>query len=429
MTSNQVEKEQVMKLRDDARYIIDQSIQAVLPDTAVRKTLEQEKIDGKIHVIAVGKAAWRMAKAAIDTLGDAFVGGVVLTKYGHSLGEIAGMEILEAAHPIPDQNSLDGTDKILSYVQSIPEDENIVFLLSGGGSALFEKPRKGLTLDDLKDINQQLLESGASIVEINTIRKHLSEVKGGRFAATCSPRFIQSIILSDVVGNRVDTIASGPAYPDSSTSEETRQIIAKYRLDLPEKAMIAIQDETPKELENVKTTVIGSVEILCQEAEMQAQALGYHTKMLSTSIEEEASSVGMEMGELARRILSGEENIPLPCAIIAGGEPVVTIKGDGMGGRNQELALSAAFPIEGLSNVVIASVGSDGTDGPTDAAGGMVDGGSLGRIKMGQQNAQRLLDNNDSYKALETSGDLIFTGPTGTNVNDVILVLIDEVIA
>ncbi|MBM4761331.1 glycerate kinase [Bacillus sp. B15-48] len=415
-----------MRLRDDAIDIIKKSIQEVLPDNAVKKALKQEDIKGNVHVIAIGKAAWRMAQAAVEMLGNQFMGGMVLTKYGHSLGQIDKMEILEAGHPVPDQQTLEGTEKILEYVESIPEHEAIVFLISGGGSSLFEKPLLNNSIEELESVNVQLLRSGANIVEMNTVRKHLSAVKGGRFAQVCYPRAIYSIILSDVLGNRVDTIASGPTCPDTSTVEEALKIVEKYQLTLSETSLQAITIETPKSLENVKTIMIGSVEILCQEAEKIARSLGFHTKLLSSSIEDEASLVGKDFGELAKRIVAGQEDIPLPCAIIAGGETVVTIKGNGKGGRNQELALSAAFPISGLGDVVFLSVGSDGTDGPTDAAGGMVDGGSLSRMQESGSDIQSLLENNDSYHALKSSGDLIFTGPTGTNVNDLMMLLIDK---
>ena len=415
-----------MKLRDDANYIVKKSIEEVLPDNAVKKALKQENIKKNVHVIAIGKAAWRMAQAAVDTLGNQFMGGVVLTKYEHSLGNIDKMEILEAGHPVPDQQTLEGTEKILKYVDSIPEDEAIVFLISGGGSALFEKPLLNNSIEELESVNLQLLRSGANIVEMNTVRKHLSAVKGGRFAQKCYPRAIYSIILSDVIGDRIDTIASGPACPDTSTVEEALTVVEKYQLSLSEDSLQALRIETPKSLENVKTIVIGSVDILCEEAEKYARSLGYNTKLLSSSIEDEASLVGKSFGELAQKILAGQEDISLPCAIIAGGETVVTIKGNGKGGRNQELALSAAFSISGLDNVVFLSVGSDGTDGPTDAAGGMVDGDSLSRMKESGSDVQGLLENNDSYTALKSSGDLIITGPTGTNVNDLMLLLIDK---
>jgi hydroxypyruvate reductase len=415
-----------MKLRDDATYIINQSIQAVLPDKAVTNALRKMELAGSCHIIAIGKAAWRMTKAAVDCLGEQFKGGVAVTKYDHSLGDIEGMTIFEAGHPVPDQASIDATDAILRYVSGIPENETILLLISGGGSALFEKTRHEISLAELEDINKQLLASGANIVEINTIRKHLSEVKGGQFAQLCAPRQIQAIILSDVLGDRLDTIASGPAHPDSSTSAEAQKIVEKYNLKLSEKAQAALLRETPKSLDNVNNTMIGSVDILCREAMEHAQARGYHTTLMSTAIEEEASTVGERLGQLAKRIVSGQEAAQLPCAIIAGGEPVVTLKGNGLGGRNQELALSAAFQISGLPQVVIASVGSDGTDGPTDAAGGLVDGASLERMRQSYADVEGLLANNDSNRALADSGDLIITGPTGTNVNDLIILLIDK---
>jgi hydroxypyruvate reductase len=272
-------------------------------------------IVGDIHIIAIGKAAWRMTKAAADCLGEQFQGGMALTKYGHSLGEIERVTIFEAGHPIPDQASIDATTEILRYVSTIPEEDTILFLISGGGSALFEKTRDEISLDELEDINKQLLSSGANIVEINTIRKHLSEVKGGQFAQLCSPRQIHAIILSDVLGDRLDTIASGPAYPDFSTSAEAQRIVEKYDLKLSEKARSALLRETPKALDNVKNTLIGSVDILCREAVAHAQSRGYHTCVLSTALEEEAAAIGERLGQLARKIVSGQEDAQLPCAL------------------------------------------------------------------------------------------------------------------
>lgn len=413
-------------LREDAQTIIAESIKEVLPEAAVIKALQEKTFPGKVVAVAIGKAAWNMAKAAKDTLGDRLEKGVVVTKYDHSRGDIAGFEIIEAGHPIADENSVLGASKALELVRDLGSEDTVVFLVSGGGSALFEKPMKGVLLEDIMDVTDQLLKSGADIVEINTVRKHLSAVKGGKFASQCGKAKIFTIVLSDVIGDRLDSIASGPAYPDSSTSEEALLIADRYSLQLSEEALQVLMIETPKVVENCETVITGSVSELCNAAAKAASALGYEPYLLSSTVDGEAREVGRFLAALAREIRRGTSTLKPPCALIAGGETVVRIKGTGKGGRNQELALSAALGIAGLPNVVIFSVGSDGTDGPTDAAGGMVDGSSVQRMRHAGKLPEVHLDENDSYHALKSIGDLLVTGSTGTNVNDLMVVLVRE---
>ncbi|AKL96344.1 glycerate 2-kinase Gck [Clostridium aceticum] len=413
-------------MRQDALTIIDESIKAVLPEAAVIKALEKKKFTGNIVVVAIGKAAWNMAKATKDTLGDKVSKGVVVTKYHHSKGPIEGFEIIEAGHPIPDENSIKGADKALELVGNLTEKDHVIFLISGGGSALFEKPMEGVSLEDIMDITNQLLASGADIVEINAIRKHLSAVKGGRFASQCGKANIYAIVLSDVVGDRLDSIASGPAYPDSSTSEEALRIIEKYKLQVAEHLRKVLNVETPKKVENCETVITGSVTALCEAAAMAAEKLGYKPIVIASTLDCEAKEAGKFMVSIAKEIKNSNNSRPLlqpPCAVIAGGETVVRLTGKGKGGRNQEMALSAAIGIEGMEDVVLFSIGSDGTDGPTDAAGGMVDGKTTQRMKEASIQPEAYLENNDAYHALKASGDLIITGATGTNVNDVVVVL------
>lgn len=417
---------QTNSVRKDALTIIDESIKAVLPEAAVIKALRNKKFEGNVVVVAIGKAAWNMAKATKDTLGSQVTEGVVVTKYDHSKGPIEGFEIIEAGHPVPDENSVLGSSKVLSLVENLKEDDQVIFLISGGGSALFEKPLDGVSMDDIMDITNQLLSCGADIVEINTIRKHLSAIKGGRFAAQCGKANIFSIVLSDVIGDRLDAIASGPAYPDSSTSEEAFEIIKKYELDIKENVANALRIETPKVVENCETVITGSVTALCEAAAESAKQLGYEPTILSSSVECEAKEVGKFLAAIGREAKSSNKSQlapKTPCAIIAGGETVVRIVGDGKGGRNQELALAAAFGIEDIEDIVIFSLGSDGTDGPTDAAGGIVDGKTISRIRSKNLIPEDYLNNNDSYNALKASDDLIMTGATGTNVNDIMVVL------
>ncbi len=413
-------------IREDAQRIIDECIKAVLPEAAVMKALTGKKIGSDAVMVAIGKAAWNMAKAASDILGSKIKKGVVVTKYGHSKGAIERCEIIEAGHPVPDDNSVLGADKILEIVAGLTPEDQVIFLISGGGSALFEKPLPGVSLEDIRNITDQLLRCGAAIAEINTIRKHLSAVKGGRFAKHCAGAGIYAIVLSDVIGDRLDVIASGPAYPDRSTSQEAIGIVKKYRIEIPDSLMKALNQETPKTIDNCDTVVIGSVTSLCDAAAKCAAELGYTPLVLSTSVDGEACETGRFFASMVREMQNGTKNafaLKPPCAIIAGGETVVHLKGNGKGGRNQEIALSAAIGAEGLENFVLFSLGSDGTDGPTDAAGGIIDGQSTARMRASSVIPEACLQENNSYHALKASGDLIMTGPTGTNVNDVTVLL------
>ncbi|MDF2892130.1 MAG: glycerate kinase [Clostridia bacterium] len=411
-------------IREDAFKIIEESIKAVLPEDAVIRALDKKTFEGNVVVIAIGKAAWNMAKATQDTLGAKVTKGIVITKYKHSKGPIEGFEIIEAGHPIPDENSVRGASMALELVRDLSEKDHVILLISGGGSALFEKPMKDVTLEDIMDITDQLLSCGADIVEINSVRKHLSAVKGGRFAEQCGKANIYAVVLSDVIGDRLDSIASGPAYPDSSTSEEALNVIKKYKLQISEDLIEVLKIETPKNVDNCETVITGSVTALCRAASLAAERLNYRSVFLTSILGCEAKEAGRFMAAIASEIRQGNSDIKPPCAVIVGGETVVRISGTGKGGRNQELALSAAMGIHGLKDVVLFSLGSDGTDGPTEAAGGIVDGETVQRILKTQIEPEVYLDNNDSYHALKASGDLIVTGSTGTNVNDLIVLLI-----
>ena len=414
------------RLRNDATEIFTNAIRVVLPQDSVRRVLGGISFEGPVTAISIGKAAWTMASAAAEVLGSSLARGIVLTKYGHAQGPIPGIEILEAGHPLPDEGSIRGTRRILEVVESLREGDRIVLLLSGGGSALFELPAPGIELEDIADLTEQLLSCGADIVEINTIRKRLSAVKGGRFAQRCGNRQITAVVLSDVLGNRLDSIASGPVSPDVSTVADALEIVGKYQLSLRDEVLAALAQETPKVVSNCEAIIAGSVEALCEAAAVEADKLGYAPLVLTTSLQCEARAAGSLMASLAaeaRRSGNRKYGVDRPCAIIAGGETVVRLAGTGKGGRNQELALAAALEIRGLDDVVVVAVGSDGTDGPTDAAGGIVDGESADRIAATGTKPEVYLDNNDSYHALAAVGDLIQTGPTGTNVNDLMFVL------
>lgn len=402
----------------DAEQILTASIRAVLPDQAVARALESYRPGtGRTLLVSAGKAAWQMASAAVAALGRVDQ-GIVITKYGHSKGEIPGVRCYEAGHPVPDQNGFAATEKALEMVQGLTPEDTVLFLLSGGGSALFEKPL--IPGEELQDVTNQLLASGADIVEMNTIRKRLSGVKGGRFALACAPARVFSILLSDVLGDPLDMIASGPAVPDTSTCAQAAAIAAKYRLRLSPLAQELLRQETPKALGNVTTQVTGSVRELCAAAARACRNLGYQPILLTDHLDGEAREAGRFLGSILRTH-AGDTGRR---AYIAGGETVVRLTGQGLGGRNQELALAAAPCIAGLERAALFSVGSDGTDGPTDAAGGYVDGGTLAALHRAGYRVEQVLRDNDAYHALQAVGGLIFTGPTGTNVNDLSVALI-----
>lgn len=419
------------KLRSEAEQIMEYAIGRVLPDAAVVRALEACSLSGNIYLAAVGKAAWQMANAAVQYLKTPVAGGVVVTKYGHVKGDIPGVRCFEGGHPIPDENGLAGTQAILDMTADLTEQDHVLFLVSGGGSALFEKPLVPLT--DLQELNRQLLAVGASITEINTLRKRLSAVKGGRFAKWCEPARIDSIILSDVLGDPLDMIASGPAALDPTTCEGALEIVKKYGLEVTPQILACLKQETPRELKHVASHVIGSVGQLCLAAAEKCGELGYEVHILTDRLCCEAREAGSFLASIAVSGLATEERASIaggaPAsgkrAYIAGGECVVHLYGNGLGGRNQELALAAAEGLAGLPNAAIFSVGSDGTDGPTDAAGGYVDGESFDALAAKGIQVQDALARNDSYHALEAIGGLLKTGPTGTNVNDFSVVLMD----
>ena len=405
-------------LRAHADAIVSASIKAVQPDEAVGRALSNREFPGRVLLVSAGKAAWQMAKAAYDCMGDQIEAGVVVTKYDHVMGPIGNFLCCEAGHPVPDENSFAGTQKALDLVAGLKPEDTVLFLLSGGGSALFEKPLVPGAV--LQDITNQLLACGADIVEINTIRKRLSAVKGGRFAQLCAPAHVFSIVLSDILGDPLDMIASGPACPDGSTCEQAMAIARKYELKLDKATWTLLEQETPKELGNVTTMINGSVRELCVAAAAVCRDLGYEPIILTDQLTCQAK----EAGSFLASILKTQAVFGKKLAYIAGGETVVHLTGHGKGGRNQELALSAAAGIAGIPGAAVFSVGSDGTDGPTDAAGGYVDYETAAELKSQGVEIYKVLQDNDAYHALQKTGGLIITGPTGTNVNDVAVALL-----
>lgn len=407
-----------MSLREDANRVMQAALTAALPDTAVAKALDGADLGpGKLILVAAGKAAWQMAKAAVDHLGDRIDGGVVVTKYDHSKGPLGNLDIFEAGHPVPDENSFRATQAAIDAVSGLNKEDTVLFLLSGGGSALFEKPL--IPPADLDRLTHELLASGADIVEMNTVRKRFSAVKGGKFAALCAPAKVFSVVLSDIIGDPLDMIASGPAYPDSSTEAQARAVAEKYHLTLTEEMRALLAVETPKSLDNVETHITGSVRQLCAAGAAACRDLGYEPMVLTASLSCVAREAGAFLANIAQYHAGGGKKL----AFLAGGETVVHLTGHGLGGRNQELALAAAPGIVGL-NAAVFSLGSDGTDGPTDAAGGYVDGQTAQRLMDQGVDIFQVLQENDAYHALQACDGLIMTGPTGTNVNDVSVLLI-----
>ncbi len=405
-----------MNLYADAQTILREAIAAVQPEAAVTRALAQlPPCHGRRILVAVGKAACPMASAALQALDGHVHAGIVITKHGHGVPLPAPLQVLEAGHPVPDAATYAATAQALALTANLTPADQVLFLLSGGGSALFEQPL--LPPQELTDVTQQLLACGAAITQVNTIRKRLSAVKGGRFALHCAPAQVWSVVLSDVLGDRLDMIASGPACPDRSTAEEALEIVNRYALRLSPQALACLRRPTPSALPNAQSIVTGSVRQLVDAAARTCRRLGYDVEILTDCLQSEARDAGRWLAREAL-VRSG------PRALLAGGETVVHVMGPGLGGRNQELALSAAAQIAGQRALAIFSFGSDGTDGPTDAAGGYVDGQTQAALARQGSSIPDVLARNDAYHALEACGGLIKTGPTGTNVNDLSVALL-----
>ena len=391
----------------------------------------------KIFLVGTGKASNSMAKAVEEIFGDRMTKGVVTTKYGHLL-PLKKTEIIEAGHPIPDQKGYEGAKKIQGLLKKSGPKDLVIFILSGGGSALLPFPADGIELKEKQEMTQLLLDCGADIKEINTIRKHISRMKGGWLTRWAYPSTVIGFILSDVVGDQLDVIGSGPTVPDPSTFEEAWEILKKY--DLLNEIAPSIQkhlilgkegkvEETPKPgdvvFERVYNSLIGSNILALRAAEKEATSLGLNTLILSSSIEGETREASRFHTAIAKEVISSGNPILKPACILSGGETTVTIKGKGLGGRNQEFALAGALEISGIEKVVLLSGGTDGTDGPTDASGAMVDHTTVHRAKSMGLDPKAHLENNDAYPFFQKLGDLLITGPTHTNVMDVRILLVD----
>ena len=438
-------------LRRDAEAIFHAGLDAVDPKNAIAKFLTQRGHElivddssyelenfANIYVIGTGKASAAMAQGVEMILGDRIRAGAVNVKYDHSL-PLDFIELHEAGHPVPDEAGMEGTREIIRLLEKSGGSDLVICLISGGGSALLPYPAEGITLDEKKQLTQILLESGATIHEINALRKHVSLVKGGRLARLAYPATLVTLILSDVVGDDLDTIASGPTVPDRSTYTDCLRILHEYSaqdkipgsvLDHMEKGAQGKIEETPKVGDPVfrktQNVIVANNSLALQASRRKADELGYNSLILSSSIEGEAREVALDHAAIAREILLTDRPVPKPGCVISGGETTVTIRGKGKGGRNQEFVLAAAIAIAGLENVVILSGGTDGSDGPTDAAGAFAEGDTIQRAKNQGLDAKDFLRNNDSYSFFQPLGDLLKTGPTFTNVMDLRVVMVGD---
>ncbi len=401
-----------------------------------KKTLDLNGFD-HLFLIGTGKASASMAQAIEEIFKDRLISGIITTKLGHDL-PLKKTEVIEAGHPLPDQKGLEGAKRIQTLLKETGEKDLIIFLLSGGGSALLPLPVEGISLEEKQKTTQLLLDCGADIIEINTIRKHISQIKGGWLAKWAYPSTLLTFILSDVVGDPLDSIASGPTVPDTSTYGEACDILEKY--GLINKVSPSVRNhllsgkegkikETPKPgdiiFSKVRNTLIGSNIIALRAAEKKAKSLGFNTLILSSSIVGETREAVRFHGALVKEVISSGNPIPRPACILSGGETTVTIKGKGLGGRNQEFALAGALEINGIEKVVLLSGGTDGTDGPTDATGAVADYTTVQRAKSMGLDPKAHLENNDAYPFFQKLGDLLITGPTHTNVMDVRVILVD----
>ena len=442
------------KMRSQAQELFRASLRRVDPYEGVRRfvrlegknlLLDQEgesetvldlQAFARVFVVGGGKATAPMARAVEDILGERIRKGIINVKYGFA-EELLRTELIEAGHPLPDQKGVEGARKIVDLLQSAGEGDLIFSLISGGGSALLPLPAGTITLAEKQALTKKLLECGAGIEEINAIRKHISLSKGGQLARAAFPATTVNLMLSDVVGDKMDVIASGPFVPDQSTFKEAWAIIEKYELtDIPESIRVHLQKglegkipETPKAgdvvFSRVRNRIVGSNLLALEAAKEEAERMGYRTLILSSMVEGETKEVARVHTAIAREILASGQPIRAPACVISGGETTVTIRGNGLGGRNQEFCLAAALDLMDLPpRVVVLSGGTDGNDGPTTAAGAIVDKQTVQRGIQAGMKAAEYLRNNDSYRFFEKTGELLITGPTKTNVMDVRLVLV-----
>jgi len=425
-------------LRRHALSIFRAAVAAADPRRTVRETLRPAGLSRfrRIFAVGAGKASAAMAQAAEQALGRRITGGWINTKDGHG-APLARITVHEASHPVPDARGVEGARRIAEIAAQAGEGDLLLCLISGGGSALLPLPMPPVTLEDKQETTRLLLACGATIHEINAVRKHLSAIKGGRLARLAWPAHVLSLLLSDVIGDPLDVIASGPTAPDTSTFASAWAVVEKYGLagkipaaarELLQQGLAGMVEETPKPddpcFRRVTNRIVGSNRLAVDAAARKARELGYRPLVLSTTIEGETRDIAAMHAAIAREIVAAGRPARPPVCVISGGETTVTLRGGGLGGRNQEFALAAAIALEGVPGVLVFSAGTDGTDGPTPAAGAMADGATVSRAAALGLDARRMLAANDSYHFFEPLGDLVVTGPTGTNVMDVRLMLV-----
>jgi glycerate 2-kinase len=439
---------QLDELRHSARLIWEAALDAANPATCIRKFVSLNgdalsvggrniPIRGRVIVIGTGKASARMAQVIEDILGGRISAGIVSTKYGHAL-PLQRIRLVEAGHPIPDAAGVQAVQGTRQNVQGLTKDDIVLCLISGGGSALWPSPAGGITLDEKQKVTQLLLRAGATILELNAVRKHLSDIKGGQLARWASPAHVISLIISDVVGDPMDFIGSGPTAADTTSFADALAIIEKYGVDVPASVRKRFEEgvarriaDTPKPgdpvFDHVENHIIANNRLLVEAATAKARELRFNTLVLATEIEGEARDVGGVFAAISREIMASGKPIPVPACVLAAGETTVTVRGHGVGGRNQEMALAWAIAMASrasANSVCFASVASDGTDGPTDAAGGIVDALTCARATELGMTPAKFLQNNDSFHLLKATGDLIVTGPTHTNLMDLQILLV-----
>lgn len=436
--------------RQVAWQMIRAALEAVDPAAAIKNYFESQSDlvsqikarPGRLIVVGAGKAGAPMAEAAVEFFGDQIVAGKVIVKYGY-ISEKSKIEnlnskihLVEAGHPVPDEAGLLAAQEIVSLLRNTGPEDTVICLISGGGSALLTLPAEPLTLADLQATTTALLAAGATINQVNTIRKHLSAVKGGRLVEIAAPATVYALILSDVVGDPLEVIASGPTVPDPTTFADAWAAVEQFQLQdiLPPAVVLRLRaglvgevPDTPKPgdliFERVHNIIVGSNRLAAQGAVQAAQRAGFEARLLTTFLEGEAREVGKVIAALAKGLARDEGPAPRPACLVLGGETTVTLRGSGRGGRNQEMALAAALALAGWSNLLVTCLGTDGSDGPTDAAGAFADGQTVGRAQAIGLAAVEYLQRNDAYNFFAALDDLILTGPTHTNVNDLTFIL------
>lgn len=446
---NEIIKNNIKRPIGDVNRIMAAALRAVDPYLCTQRLITKKEnklfvnnieIDlnsiDNVYLIGTGKAVLPMAAAVMDVFQSTISGGFLIAK--HEDKKITkkfpiGVKTMLGSHPVPSEQSVSSTRQMVRFLESLEKNDLVICLISGGGSALMTLPLEGITTEDMRETNRLLLFSGATINEMNTVRKHLDQVKGGGLARKVFPARLITLVLSDVIGDPLDVIASGPTVADPTTFEDAAAIINQYQLEdkIPASVLNHLEDgvtgkvsETVKPgdvcLQRTNTFIIGSLRVAAEAALAQARVLNFDTKILDTQLEGEAREIGNALADELKKMVSGNHALVKPACLIAGGETTVTVRGQGKGGRNQETALSAALSLQGLQDCLFISLATDGEDGPTDAAGAYVDGDTIARGKKLGLDARNFLERNDAYAYLEKTESLILIGPTGTNVNDLV---------